>query len=94
MKSGVACGYHATPVICAVKKKTPPLFIIGGLNEMKPGSVMDIMLPHDLSPPSSGGDGSWGSIISITLPGFISFNPPIMNNGGVFFFTAQMTEVA
>ena len=56
MKSGVACGYHATPVICAVKKKTPPLFIIGGLNKMKPGSVMDIMLPHDPSPPDDRGD--------------------------------------
>ena len=35
VKLGVACGYHAAPILCAAKKENPPL--LGGLNEMKLG---------------------------------------------------------
>jgi hypothetical protein len=35
VKLGAACGYHATPVIWAAKKKTLPM--MGGLNEIKLG---------------------------------------------------------
>ena len=75
----VSC--HPCHLCC--EKENSSIIHYWGLDEMKPGSVMDIMLPHDPSPLDDGGDkklkwsGVWNSVAKVQ---FSPVLPPFFEN--------------